>query len=138
MLMVQAVYQQRARGQSFVSVANEYIKYHLDIKPIHYDRDFFDTMISYLSQQQINIVDKLHMFETPEWRYERMDPVLVSILILGAAELSCQPNTPAKVILNEYIELTKDFLTEKDAKFVNVILDKILQDVDVKNIDFPA
>jgi transcription termination factor NusB len=68
---------------------------------------------------------KLRTYETETWRYERMDPVLLGILMVGMAELLAQPETPTNVIIHEYIELSKDFLTDKDAKFVHALLDKM-------------
>jgi N utilization substance protein B len=49
-----------------------------------------------------------------------------NILRLGAYELLHLHEMPAKVTLNEAIELAKDFGDEEAAKFVNGILDKVL------------
>jgi transcription termination factor NusB len=36
---------------------------------------------------------------------------------------------PVPVIINEYIELSRDFLDERDVKFINGILDSVAKDV---------
>jgi N utilization substance protein B len=49
-----------------------------------------------------------------------------NILRLGVYEFLHLNEVPAKVTMNEAIELAKDFGDEEAAKFVNGILDKVL------------
>jgi N utilization substance protein B len=60
------------------------------------------------------------------WKVSRMQIVDRNILRLGAYELLWLDDMPAKVTVNEAIELAKDFGDEEAAKFVNGILDKVL------------
>lgn len=60
------------------------------------------------------------------WKVSRMQIVDRNILRLGAYELLWLDDVPAKVTLNEAIELAKDFGDEDAAKFINGILDKVL------------
>ena len=60
------------------------------------------------------------------WKVSRMQIVDRNILRLGAYELLWLVEVPAKVTVNEAIELAKDFGDEEAAKFVNGILDKVL------------
>jgi N utilization substance protein B len=60
------------------------------------------------------------------WKVSRMQIVDRNILRLGAYELLWLDKVPAKVTVNEAIELAKDFGDEEAAKFVNGILDKVL------------
>jgi N utilization substance protein B len=60
------------------------------------------------------------------WKVSRMQIVDRNILRLGAYELLWLDEVPAKVTVNEAIELAKDFGDEEAAKFVNGILDKVL------------
>jgi N utilization substance protein B len=125
LLLTQILYQQHLRQQPLPVVVKEYLLHHLNANPKHYHRDFFDTMVQFLTDQHASLEKKLRTYETDSWRYERMDPVLLGILMVGMAELLAQPETPTNVIINEYIELSKDFLTDKDAKFVHALLDKM-------------
>jgi N utilization substance protein B len=125
LLLTQIVYQQHLRQQPLPVVVKEYLLHHLNANPKHYHRDFFDTMVHFLTDQHASLEKKLRTYETETWRYERMDPVLLGILMVGMAELLAQPETPTNVIIHEYIELSKDFLTDKDAKFVHALLDKM-------------
>ena len=38
------------------------------------------------------------------------------------------PSMPTRVTINEYIEIFKDYSTEKSSFFINGVLDKILKD----------
>lgn len=58
------------------------------------------------------------------WDLERISLMDKIILIVAFAELDYFPQTPSRVIMNEYIEITKAFSTEKAGLFVNGILDK--------------
>ena len=60
------------------------------------------------------------------WKVSRMQIVDRNILRIGAYELLWLDEVPAKVTVNEAIELAKDFGDEEAAKFVNGILDKVL------------
>lgn len=60
------------------------------------------------------------------WKISRMQVVDRNILRLGAYELFWLDDVPAKVTVNEAIELAKDFGDDEAAKFVNGILDKVL------------
>jgi N utilization substance protein B len=60
------------------------------------------------------------------WKISRMQIVDRNILRIGAYELLWLDDVPAKVTVNEAIELAKDFVDEEAAKFVNGILDKVL------------
>ncbi|HEY5626712.1 MAG TPA: transcription antitermination factor NusB [Nitrospira sp.] len=60
------------------------------------------------------------------WKISRMQVVDRNILRLGAYELLWLDDVPARVTMNEAIELAKDFGDDEAAKFVNGVLDKIL------------
>ena len=60
------------------------------------------------------------------WKISRMQIVDRNILRLGAYELLWLDEVPAKVTVNEAIELAKDFGDDEAAKFVNGVLDKVL------------
>ncbi len=60
------------------------------------------------------------------WKVSRMQIVDRNILRIGTYELLYLDEMPAKVTVNEAIELAKDFGDEDAAKFVNGVLDKVL------------
>jgi len=63
------------------------------------------------------------------WDIERIAFVDTLIMQLALAEFLYFPSIPTKVTLNEYIELSKYYSTEKSRNFINGILDKALKDL---------
>lgn len=59
------------------------------------------------------------------WELSRMAAVDRSLLRLASYELLHQPDTPVNVVINEAIELAKEFSSGDSSKFINGILDKI-------------
>ncbi|MGH7262288.1 MAG: transcription antitermination factor NusB, partial [Nitrospiraceae bacterium] len=62
------------------------------------------------------------------WKVARMPIVDRNILRMGLYELLWLPDVPAKVTVNEAIELAKQFADDEAKRFVNGILDKVLKD----------
>ena len=60
------------------------------------------------------------------WKISRMPIVDRNILRAGVYELLWMDDVPAKVTVNEAIELAKSFGDDDASKFVNGILDKVL------------
>ena len=55
----------------------------------------------------------------------QVDPVERAILRIGTFELMRIPEVPHKVVINEAIELARDFGAEQSQKFVNGVLDRV-------------
>jgi N utilization substance protein B len=74
-------------------------------------------------------VDDLVQRASRNWRLERMARVDRNLLRLGAWELMRASDVPAKVAINEAIEIAKRFGTAESAAFVNGILDRCLDEL---------
>ena len=59
-----------------------------------------------------------------------MDRIIMQTAI---AELMSFPSIPVNVTLNEYIEIAKDYSTDKSNTFINGILDAIINDLRSQN-----
>ncbi|PTN07775.1 transcription antitermination factor NusB [Mangrovibacterium marinum] len=64
---------------------------------------------------------------TENWDVERIAFIDKLIMEMAIAEFLYFPSVPTKVSLNEYIELSKYYSTEKSRNFINGILDKALK-----------
>jgi transcription antitermination protein NusB len=64
------------------------------------------------------------------WQMSRLSRVDRQVLRLATWEIVFDNDVPAKVAVNEAIELAKHFGTEDSGKFVNGVLGKMIQDVD--------
>ena len=72
-------------------------------------------------------IDALIRQQAEHWRLERMPPVDRNILRLAVYEFLFETDVPKLVILDEAIELAKEFGTEQSGRFVNGVLDGILK-----------
>jgi N utilization substance protein B len=59
------------------------------------------------------------------WDFERLALMDILIMQMAISEAIHFPSIPSKVTLNEYIEISKYYSTEKSSYFINGILDKI-------------
>lgn len=75
-------------------------------------------------QEELDALIRRH---SEHWRLERMAAVDRNLLRLALFELLYQPDIPAKVVINEAVELAKRFGSEESGAFVNGILDRIRQ-----------
>ncbi|MBP5548643.1 MAG: transcription antitermination factor NusB [Bacteroidales bacterium] len=60
------------------------------------------------------------------WDFERVALMDLILINMAVTEFTCCPSIPERVTVDEYIELSKEFSTEKSKLFINGILDKIL------------
>jgi N utilization substance protein B len=70
-------------------------------------------------------LDPLIVEAAEHWRIERMNVMDRLILRLGVYELLHEPETPAKVVINEALELGRTFSADESVRFINGILDAI-------------
>ena len=61
------------------------------------------------------------------WKIERIASVDRTIMRMAMVELEVFIDTPIKVVLNEAIELAKEFSTNASSKFINGILDNFIK-----------
>ena len=73
-----------------------------------------------------------------KWSPERLGVLERVILTMGLAELRHCPDVPARVAINEALELTRRFCDEKAVGFVNGVLDKAAGDVYPDGIPGPG
>jgi N utilization substance protein B len=60
------------------------------------------------------------------WELERVAVMDILLINMAVAEFTSCPSIPERVTVDEYIELSKEFSTEKSKLFINGILDKLL------------
>lgn len=59
------------------------------------------------------------------WEWERVALLDRLMLQMGLHELLACPEVPVKVTLNEYLEIAKEYSTDKSSQFINGILDAV-------------
>ncbi|MGD9931428.1 MAG: transcription antitermination factor NusB [Mangrovibacterium sp.] len=96
------------------------------------DREFAKNLYrkTVLNHDELRKIVEEH---TVNWDVERIAFIDNLILELAMAEFLFFPSIPTKVTLNEYIELSKYYSTQKSRNFINGILDKSLKALKKEN-----
>lgn len=63
--------------------------------------------------------------KTPNWEADRIADVDMILIKMAITEFLKFPSIPVKVTINEYIEISKDYSTNKSGYFINGVLDKL-------------
>jgi N utilization substance protein B len=63
--------------------------------------------------------------KTPNWETDRIADIDMILIKMAITEFINFPSIPTKVTINEYIEISKDYSSEKSSYFINGVLDKI-------------
>ena len=65
------------------------------------------------------------------WTLQRLPKVLQAILRVAISEMITYPQTSMGIIITEYLMLAESFNIEKENNFINAILDKIHQKLEI-------
>ncbi len=84
------------------------------------------TRIVRTAVQQQQALDVMLVEALPaEWPLSRLDPVLRALLRAAGAELSMRDGPPARVVLNEYLDIAHGFFTGEEPGLANGLLDRL-------------
>ena len=70
--------------------------------------------------------------KTPNWETDRIADIDMILIKMAITEFINFPSIPTRVTINEFIEISKDYSTEKSSYFINGVLDKISKEF-IKN-----
>lgn len=63
------------------------------------------------------------------WEFDRVSKMDILLINMAVAEFTSCPSIPEKVTVDEYIELSKEFSSERSKLFINGILDKLVAEL---------
>lgn len=118
-LLLQALYQEQIAGHDYGELVEQFsARDEFAESDSDYFRIVLRDVLSRVSALD-EIIDKL--LDRP---IGQLDPIEHALLWIGVAELSSQADVPANVIINESVELAKQFGGEGSYRYINAILDK--------------
>jgi N utilization substance protein B len=131
---VQALYQREMEATSLPRLLKEFHDHRIgrEIEDAQYaeaEIAFFDDVVLGTEKYHEDIVERLTLRLSEGWTLQRLDKTLVQILRAGVYELLHRKEIPTPTVINEYVDVAHAFFDEKDAKFVNGILDAIAKDI---------
>lgn len=68
--------------------------------------------------------------KTPNWETDRIADLDMIMIKMGICEFLHFSSIPVKATMNEYIEIAKDYSTQKSSFFINGVLDKVWRELD--------
>ena len=124
---VQAVYQWQITGATFAQIIEQFTV----------DQDLSKTDVPYFKELLSGVINRIETLDEKLSPYlsrkiKDVDMVDIAILRIAMFELTYRTDVPEKVVLNEAIELAKDFATDESYKFVNGVLDKALRSLKLR------
>ena len=129
-LMVQALYQKQIAGHTTAELVTQYRD---DPSYQRVDQAFFDELFPAISNGQDGLEDKIdRLIDRP---LEQLDPIELSILLIGVHELEQRIDIPYKVVINEGVNLARRFGAIDGHKYINACLDlaaQSLREIEVK------
>ena len=132
---VQALFQADQAGDNAETVIDQFVRHRLGNKE---GQDGFEDgripdaevrLFSRVVREAVrrqDTIDPLLVESLPDdWPLNRLDPVLKALMRAGAAELSMPDGPPAKVVINEYLDIARGFFTGPEPGLANAVLDKL-------------
>lgn len=92
------------------------------------DQTFVQHLMSGV-MERLPMIDKYIIKYATEWPLDQITIVDRNILRIGVYELVFDDSIPAKVAINEAIEIAKAYGSESSGKFVNGVLGAIYKDI---------
>jgi N utilization substance protein B len=116
---LQALYQWHLTGQDVGEIITQF-REEQDFSNV--DTELFATLVRKVSKQQADLDEKIEPFlDRPISQLDVIEHVILSI---GSYELLYSIEVPHQVILDEAINLAKQFGAEQGHSFINGVLDK--------------
>ncbi|BBK43092.1 N utilization substance protein B [Allostella vacuolata] len=89
------------------------------------DRILFAAIVEGVQKRPAEFDTMIGQALSGEWKVERLEIILRSILRAGAFELSARPDTAPAIIINDYVDVAHAFFTQKEPGLVNAVLDRL-------------
>ena len=130
---VQALYQRQMEKTPLPRLLDEFHQHRLgrEIEGDEYadaEVAFFDDVVSGVDARRDEIDDKLTARLAQGWTLARLDKTMLQILRAGTYELIARPDISKATAISEYVDVAKAFFDDREAKFVNGVLDAVAKD----------
>lgn len=132
---VQALFQSEQTGESAETVAQQFIRHRIGAGEAVAQEAFedgrvplahvplFEAILKAAATRAEAADAEIGAHLAKDWTLERLDPVLRALLRAAAAELLDGREPPARVVINEYLDIARGFLDDETARFANGVLD---------------
>ena len=137
-IAMQSLYQWDFLGQPDKQLDEIVANNRVEFAPKFDDEGFTEAIVAGVVEHRAEI-DEIITHFAPDWPIDTITIVDRNILRIGVYELKFSDNIPAKVAINEAIELAKGFGGQASGRFVNGVLGAIYKDAlkkgEIKEVD---
>lgn len=136
---VQALYQLEMSGGDAAEVIAEFRTHRLgerDGGPAA-DAKLFAALTAAASVRRADIDRLIAGALAAGWPLERLDSVMRAVLRAGVCELLEFADVPARVVIDQYLDVAQAFLGDKEKGFVNGVLDRLARELRASELGAP-
>ena len=131
---VQALYQLEMEGTPMAQLLDEFHRHRLgaEIEGDQYaeaEQAFFDDTVKGVAARRDEIDALLAAKLAEGWKLERLDKTMLQVLRAGSWELMARADVPTGSTISEYVDVAHAFFEQREAKFVNGVLDAVAREV---------
>lgn len=131
---VQALYQMDMEKTPLARLLDEFHQHRLgrEIEDAQYaeaEVEFFDDIVRGVDARRDEIDAIVTARLADGWTLQRLDRTMIQVLRAGTYELLARADIPKGAAISEYVDVAHAFFEERDAKFVNGLLDAVAKDV---------
>lgn len=130
---VQALYQLQMERTPLARLLDEFHQHRLgcEIEDAQFaaaDTDFFDDIVAGVEARRAEIDALLTARLAEGWTLARLDKTMLQVLRAGTYELLARQDVPKGAAISEYVDVAKAFFDDREAKFVNGVLDAVAKE----------
>jgi N utilization substance protein B len=130
---VQALYQQQMERTPLNRLLDEFHQHRLgaeieDMQFAEAETAFFDDIVKGVDARRDEIDLLLSAKLAQGWTLARLDKTMLQILRAGTYELIARADVGKGTAISEYVDVAKAFFDDREAKFVNGVLDAVAKD----------
>ena len=132
---IQLVTQQLLNKENIETIKNDFDKHYRNTKldrnldKVQYNINFLSKLIDFYKKTNYDILSKkIDEFTNFDRRFEKWDIINQAIILMAMSEINNSDESKTKIILNDYIEISKSFVSIKETKLINSILDKLINE----------
>ena len=135
MTAIQLVSQQLIDYKDINLIKDDFDKYYKNTviyensDKIQYNDAFLLKLISFYQKTNfLDLANEINNIITFNRKFEKWDNITKSIILVSISELRNSKKEKIKIILNDYLDISKSFVNIKETKIINSILDKLIHD----------
>lgn len=131
---VQALYEMDVAGTGVIEAVAQFESHWMGMeidgvsfKPA--EAAFFRDIVAGVVREQKSVDRKVDAALAKGWPLTRVEIVLRAVLRAGGYELMFRRDVPVRVVISEYVDVSRAFYSDDEPGFINAVLDAIAREV---------